>query len=115
MGVVQDQNILFPPVAEERLEEITKQERRRIEGLQRIMRTALKFHVGSQEPWRAFELKFSQWRTLSRLDSYANQGDRKMVLLSCLEGGASRALELHVQNSVVFRQSATLEEYMAVM
>ena len=89
LGVVQDQNVPDPPVAEERVEEITEQERRRIEGLQRIMRTAPKFHAGSQEPWRAFKLKFSAWRTLSRLDNYVNQGDRKMVLLTCLEGGAS--------------------------
>ena len=79
------------------------------------MRTALKFHGESQEPWRSFELRFNAWRTLTRLDSYATQGDQKMVLLSCLEGGASRTLELHGQNSVEFRQSATLEEYLAVM
>ena len=116
LGVVPNQNVPEPPpVAEAQLEEITDKDRRRIEGLQRIMRTAPKFHAGSQEPWRAFELKFSAWRTLSRLDNYANQADRKMVLLSCLEGGASRALELHGQNSIAFRQSATLEEYMAVM
>ena len=33
-----------------------------------------------------------------------------MVLLSCLEGQASRALELHGQDSAAFRQSAMLED-----
>ena len=33
LGVVQDQNVPFPLVAEERLKEITEQECRRIEGL----------------------------------------------------------------------------------
>ena len=33
LGVVQDQNIPFPPVAEERLEEIPDQEHCQIEGL----------------------------------------------------------------------------------
>ena len=47
---VEDQNVPWEPVAEEQLEEITEHERRRIEGLQRIMRTAPKFHTRSQEP-----------------------------------------------------------------
>ena len=34
-----------------------------------------------------------------------------MVVLSYLEENASQALELHGQDSVVFRQNATLEEY----
>ena len=72
---VQDQNIPWVPVAEEQLEEIPDLEHRRIEVLQRIMRTAPKFHGGSQELWRSFELRFNAWRTLTRLDSYATQGD----------------------------------------
>ena len=50
LGVVQDQNVPDPPVAEERLKEMPDQERHRIEGLQRIMRIGPKFHLGSQEP-----------------------------------------------------------------
>ena len=51
LGVVPNQNVPDPPpVAEERLEIITDEERHQIEGLQRIMRTAPKFHAGSQEP-----------------------------------------------------------------
>ena len=61
LGVVQDQNVPDPPVAEERLKEITEQEHRRIEGLQRIMRTAPKFHAGCQELWRSFKLRFNAW------------------------------------------------------
>ena len=100
------------PVDEAPLPVVDVNEQRRIEGLQRIMRSAPKFHGGSQEPWRSFELRFETWRALTRLDTYASQNDRKMVLLSCLEGAASRALELHGQNSAAFRQSATIEEYM---
>ena len=83
------------PVDEAPLPVITQDERHRIEGLQRIMRTAPKFHGSSQEPWRSFELRFTMWRAITRLDTYATQNDRKMILLSSLEGAASSALELH--------------------
>ena len=88
-------NIPWVLVDKAPLPEVPNHERQHIEGLQQIMRTAPKFHGNSQESWRSFELHFTAWRTLTRLDSYALQADRKMVLLSCLEGAASRALELH--------------------
>ena len=46
-------DVPWVPVNEAPLPVITQEERQRIEGLQRIMRMAPKFHGSSQEPWRS--------------------------------------------------------------
>ena len=87
-------------------------DRRRLDQLLKILRSAPKFHGGTHEPWRCFELRFNAWRSLSRLDAYATEHDKKVALLTCMEGSASRAMELHGQDSTAFRHSATLDNYL---
>ena len=87
-------------------------ERRRLDALLKILRSSPKFQGGTQEPWRAYEHRFNTWRTLTQLDRYATERDKKMALLNCMEGQASRAMELYGVGSAAFEMSATLEDYL---
>ena len=46
------------------------------------------------------------------MDAYATENEKKVALLTCMEGNASRAMELHGQDSTAFQHSATLDNYL---
>ena len=87
-------------------------ERRRLDSLLKILRSIPKFQGGSHEPFRAFKLRFSTWRTITQLDRYATERNKKLALLNSMEGQASRAMELYGVGSAAFETSATLDDYL---
>ncbi len=95
--------------------EVPEPERRRNDQYTKILRNAPRFAAAPNQSWRQFELKFGIWRRSSDLDRYANEANKKRALLTCLEGAAMRAIELHGEDTWAWRRSPTLDEYLPLI
>ena len=100
-----EQAIAAAAAAEARRQEETA--RRNREAYVRSLRNAPRFAAKPGELWRTFNLSYVNWFKVHYIEHITTLDEQKRALLSCLDGDARRALELHGEGSVAWTSTNT--------